>query len=406
MDELHTLVGRAQAGDLAAYDVIVRRFQDMAVGYAYSLLGDFHLAEDAAQEAFIEAYLDLNKLQEPAAFPGWFRQIVFGNCRRVTRKRREVAVALEDVPDVAADDERPDELLDERELRELVSRAYHLLPEHERSAAMLFYINQRSQGEIAHFLGLPTSTINNRLRSARKRLRKEFEKMTKNDIQGQLPSRDETFAARIQDELQAMELLHGELAPLLTPIFAAATERDVEVEIQAVDQTVYADYVRSIPEYSFTYYFFMEPMIGRVTLHLSVPLSLALLAPGATDDDVPAKAEIDRLLHQADVTPFNQPGRTLALSPSYIGVVNESMGRIIRELEAVWKPILQVKVSDVNVELSPVNLLADTRTTDPEEKVIRLLLEVKAAGLEGLILSMSYPVSMLEVALPRFKVQS
>lgn|GEM_PF-6375961 len=78
----------------------------------------------------------------------------------------------------------------------------------------------------------------------------------------------------------------------------------------------------------------------------------------------------------------------------------------LQEPAAVWKPILQVKVSDVNVELSPVNLLADTRTTDPEEKVIRLLLEVKAAGLEGLILSMSYPVSMLEVALPRFKVQS
>ncbi len=47
--ELHTLVHRAQAADLKAYDLIVRRFQDMAVGYAYSLLGDFQLAEDAAQ---------------------------------------------------------------------------------------------------------------------------------------------------------------------------------------------------------------------------------------------------------------------------------------------------------------------------------------------------------------------
>ena len=42
-------------GDAQAYGHIVRLFQDMAFGYAYAILGDFHLAEDAAQEAFIEA---------------------------------------------------------------------------------------------------------------------------------------------------------------------------------------------------------------------------------------------------------------------------------------------------------------------------------------------------------------
>ncbi|MBM3276931.1 MAG: hypothetical protein FJY95_02455 [Candidatus Handelsmanbacteria bacterium] len=47
------LIRRAQTGDHQAYALLVRRFQDMAVGYAYALLGDFHLAEDAAQEAFV-----------------------------------------------------------------------------------------------------------------------------------------------------------------------------------------------------------------------------------------------------------------------------------------------------------------------------------------------------------------
>ena len=70
MEELASLVVRARAGDLKAYGQVVRRFQDMAYGYAYSLLGDFHLAEDAAQEAFVQAYRDLGKLAIPAAFPG------------------------------------------------------------------------------------------------------------------------------------------------------------------------------------------------------------------------------------------------------------------------------------------------------------------------------------------------
>ena len=63
-EELTSTVRRAQAGDLEAYGWIVRRFQDMAVGYAASILGDFHLAEDAAQEAFLEVWRDLAQLRE------------------------------------------------------------------------------------------------------------------------------------------------------------------------------------------------------------------------------------------------------------------------------------------------------------------------------------------------------
>ena len=57
--------------------MLVRRFQDMAVAYGYSLLRDWQAAEDASQEAFLEAFRDLPKLRQPEAFPGWFRRIVF-----------------------------------------------------------------------------------------------------------------------------------------------------------------------------------------------------------------------------------------------------------------------------------------------------------------------------------------
>jgi hypothetical protein len=53
VEDLVALIERVKQGDPGAYEPIVRRFQDMAVGYGYAILGDVQLAEDAAQEAFI-----------------------------------------------------------------------------------------------------------------------------------------------------------------------------------------------------------------------------------------------------------------------------------------------------------------------------------------------------------------
>ena len=90
MHDLTTLISRVHRGDRQAYGEIVARFQHMAVGYASVQLGDPHLAEDAAQEAFLQAFVDLGQLQEPAAFPGWFRRIVHKHCDRIRRRRRRV----------------------------------------------------------------------------------------------------------------------------------------------------------------------------------------------------------------------------------------------------------------------------------------------------------------------------
>ena len=68
MEDLAPIVVQARSGDLEAYSILVRNFQDVAVGYAYSVLGDFHLAEDAAQEAFVEAYRVIADLRHPQAF--------------------------------------------------------------------------------------------------------------------------------------------------------------------------------------------------------------------------------------------------------------------------------------------------------------------------------------------------
>ena len=202
--DLSSLVIRAQTGDRVAYDGIVRRFQDMAVGYASALLGDFHLAEDAAQEAFVGAWTELPRLREPAAFPGWFKRIVFMRCSRFLRRRHSVVGhEIEEVWPMATSD--PGEELESRDEKAKVLGAIGRLPDQEQMATMLFYISDYSHQEIASFLGLSAATVNNRLRSARKHLRKEMLKMARRELQGQAPSRDERFAQRVAHLLQPEE---------------------------------------------------------------------------------------------------------------------------------------------------------------------------------------------------------
>ncbi len=174
MEEIKTLIAETIAGNLAAYGEIVRRFQDMAYGYAFSIVGDFHLAEDAAQEAFIQAFRELSKLRKPEAFPGWFRTIVFKQCDRITRRRQEKEVPLETALAIPVPMTEPAQKVEDQEMVEKVLQAVRGLPEHERTVTTLFYINGYSQNDIAEFLEVPVTTVKKRLYNSRERLKERM----------------------------------------------------------------------------------------------------------------------------------------------------------------------------------------------------------------------------------------
>lgn len=178
MEELSDLIAKSKSGDMNSFEEIVRRFQDMAYGYSYSVLGDFHLAEDAAQEAFIDAYQHLSRLRDPRAFPGWFRRVVFKHCDRITRRKLVKTVPLEDAR--ASDLEYSDsaDIVTKAEERELVLNAVRSLPEAQRTVIALFYIRDYSQRQIADFLELPVTTVKKRLYDSRQRLKERLEGRT------------------------------------------------------------------------------------------------------------------------------------------------------------------------------------------------------------------------------------
>lgn len=171
METVSALVSAARDGETGAFALLVERFQDMAYAGAYTVLNDAGLAEDAAQEAFTEAFFNLDKLREPAAFPGWFRRIVFKQSDRLVRGKQLATTPLEGMYDVAVADVDLEQLVEEREMHTTVRRAVADLPERERVVVLLFYSTGYSLKEIAAFLEVPVTTVKKRLFDARQRLK-------------------------------------------------------------------------------------------------------------------------------------------------------------------------------------------------------------------------------------------
>jgi RNA polymerase sigma-70 factor (ECF subfamily) len=88
------LVRQARRGDRRAFGELVGRYRDMVYGVAYHYLGNVDDAQDAAQEAFVQAYGRLGQLREPEKFAPWLRRLV-QNLSVDHRRRRDRPVVVD-----------------------------------------------------------------------------------------------------------------------------------------------------------------------------------------------------------------------------------------------------------------------------------------------------------------------
>ncbi len=197
MIELRTLVLAAQQGDKEAFNQVVLRFQDMAYATAYAMIRNAALAQDAAQEAFIDAYLSLPTLREPAAFPGWFRWIVVKHSDRQTRSKQMESVPLDQLFDLRSASLSPALALDSALLQQEIHTAIDWLTPAQRLVTLLFYIEGYSLQEIADYLELPMTAVKKRLFNARQNLRQRMNMMTEQAFQTNRPSQNEQFADNV-----------------------------------------------------------------------------------------------------------------------------------------------------------------------------------------------------------------
>lgn len=182
MEALIPLIYHAQTGDAEAFTVIVSRFQNMAYGYAYTVLNDFDLAQDAAQEAFIEAYRCLPTLREPLAFPAWLKRIVFKHCDRLTRRKNLETLPLDGAAEIICVQPGPAEIAEQNDIAQQVQAAIQALPAKQRVVTTLFYIDGYSHEEISAFLELPAKTVKSRLHASRQRLKERMLEMVQEEL--------------------------------------------------------------------------------------------------------------------------------------------------------------------------------------------------------------------------------
>jgi RNA polymerase sigma-70 factor (ECF subfamily) len=159
------LVAAVLRGDRVSFETLVERYQRAVMGTALAVLGDFHAAQDAAQDAFIVAYGKLGTLRNRASFAPWILRLARRRAVELSRqqsKRRQGTIQpnLADVPDGRLE-----------EADGVVFAAVDCLPRRQRQAILLHYCDGLSVQETATAMGIAVGTVTKCLSRAYARLR-------------------------------------------------------------------------------------------------------------------------------------------------------------------------------------------------------------------------------------------
>jgi RNA polymerase sigma-70 factor (ECF subfamily) len=180
------LMRMVQAGGEHGFVSLVERYGAKALNYAWRLMGDFALAQDVAQEAFLAVYTRSQTFDPARSFSAWLYRIVGNLCRMEWRRRRRAHVPLDGARvaagnpvDLAAETvadpaPSPAEVAGRRELERRVRRAVLELPEKLRTVFVLSFDEGLAYKAIAEVLGCSLGTVASRKHLAVERLGKSL----------------------------------------------------------------------------------------------------------------------------------------------------------------------------------------------------------------------------------------
>lgn len=170
-------------GDQDAYAEIVEIYKDRVYHICYRMLGNQHESEDIAQEAFLRAYVNIQRFNTNLKFSTWLYRIATNLCIDRIRKKKpdyyldaEVAGTdgLNMYSQIPASTKLPEEDVEKMELQETIQMEISKLPEKYRSVIVLKYIEELSLNEISETLDLPLGTVKTRIHRGREALRKQL----------------------------------------------------------------------------------------------------------------------------------------------------------------------------------------------------------------------------------------
>ena len=177
------LMLECRKGDMSAFELLVRRYQDALVNYIHYTINDYHRAEDLAQETFLRVFKNASRYEPKASFKSWLYTIATNLSRNEIRNRaRRKTYFLEDMVGENEDvydsefmiDTRfqPDILYEKKERQQLIKKTLKQLPENQRLALTLVTYQELSYEEISEILNCSVGAVKSLLHRARQNMKK------------------------------------------------------------------------------------------------------------------------------------------------------------------------------------------------------------------------------------------
>lgn len=169
------LVTQAQHGDRNAFGELVCLHAQGVRNVIYRMCGDVQVAEDAAQEAFVQAWLHLASYRPQTSLRNWLYRIAVNAATDMLRKEKRILP--NSIENMALQDPQPnpETSLSQTERTALVQKAILALPDASRAILVLREYEELSYHEIADTLDIPVGTVMSRLNYARKLLKEKLE---------------------------------------------------------------------------------------------------------------------------------------------------------------------------------------------------------------------------------------
>ncbi|WP_018612562.1 RNA polymerase sigma factor [Segetibacter koreensis] len=173
---MQEFVKAALAGNTSAWNMLYRHNYARLYAKALSICSNTAAAKDAVQDTFIQAYLKLNQLKDPAAFPGWLMTILMRSCYHT--KQDNFLINYNNVFPLPKEKYWEDEINNKIELFARQAKLYSTLcylPDTLQSVLLLRYFsNWKSYEQMAKILSIPVGTVRSRLNQAKQKLREHW----------------------------------------------------------------------------------------------------------------------------------------------------------------------------------------------------------------------------------------
>lgn len=183
------LVEASLRGEHEAFGDLVARYQDVVCAVSYSSTGDQVLGEDVAQETFIAAWRQLDRLRNSERLRPWLCGIA-RNLARTARKRRRREPLVDDADDQIASTANPYDIAARGDVERVVREALARVPHAYREVLVLYYREDLSIREIAETLGLNETTVMQRLSRGRRHLADSVTEVVETSLRGDRRRRD------------------------------------------------------------------------------------------------------------------------------------------------------------------------------------------------------------------------